>query len=295
MKKLVTLVFVITSLTTLSINKMKEESGMTGLEVSSFISYKDIKNNNLEQSNLRNRYFVIDSINDNLYKKLEINNYDKEYIYNLSLNRLMDEGNTIYNYDFMLGMNIDEFWRIGINVSYADLRNTPGDLFQGNLFSKWSNGEDTTFISSIYGGTYKEPDQSSDNYFGITNKFQKEYLDFDEVTYIPYIQIDYGSIEENKSLYTELGFGIEKIIYEDWSNYDKFITPKITFGVGHEFLDGDKYKDLGNDEFATQIFTRVEIPIKINTFEVSPMSSFSKSVVNSNFETSVGINFKYSF
>jgi len=64
---------------------------------------------------------------------------------------------------YLLGMNIDEFWRIGINVSYADLRNTPGDLFQGNLFSKWSNGEDTTFISSIYGGTYKEPDQSSDN------------------------------------------------------------------------------------------------------------------------------------
>ncbi|MEI6856241.1 hypothetical protein [Psychrilyobacter sp.] len=295
MKKLVTLVFAITSLTSLSINKVKEEHGMTGLEISSFISYKDLKNNNLEQSNLRNKYFVIDSINKNLYKKLKIDNSDKEYVYNLSLNRLMDERDTIYNYDFMLGMNIDEFWRVGINVSYADLRNTPGDLFQGNLFSKWSNGEDTTFISSIYGGTYKEKEQSSENYFGITNKFEKEYLDFDEVTYIPYVQFNYGSIEKNKSLYTELGFGIEKIIYEEWSNYDKFITPKITFGAGHEFLDGDKYKDLGKDEFATQIFTRVEIPIKINTFEVSPVSSFSKSIVNSNFETSVGINFKYSF
>lgn len=296
MKKLMITLFSIISLTSFSINEVKEEYGMTGIEISSSINYSSKNSYNSEQKNLDEKYFVIDTINSNLYEKLKLDNYDKDNVYNLSIGRIVDDtGFTAYNYDLLLGTNIDEFWRVGINISYADLRNTTGDLFQGNIFSKWSNGEDTTFISSIYGGTYKEKDQSSNSYFGITNKYEKEYLDFDEVTYSPYVQFDYGSIEDNQSLYTEIGFGIEKIIYEGWSDFDRFVTPKVTFGAGHEFLDGDKYKDLGKDEFATKIFAKVEIPMKINTFEVNPMSSFSKSIVDSNFETRVGINFKYSF
>lgn len=306
MKKLIITLFSIISISSFALNQIEEEQGMTGLEISSFINYSSQKDYNSKQKNLNEKYSVIDSINDNLYRKLELDNYDKDSVYNLSINRLMgDTGFTVYNYDFLIGTNVSEFWRVGLNLSYADLRNTTGDLFQGNIFSKWFNGDDSYFISSIYGGTYKEKSIKTNefkrrgNYFGITNKFKKEYLSFDEVKYIPYIQLDYQRGKDhknrNQNLYTEIGLEISKIIYEDYVDFDKFFIPKVTGGFGHEFLEGDKYKELGNDEFSSAFFMKVELPVKVNVIEINPQASFSKSIVTSNFETKVGLTAKYSF
>jgi hypothetical protein len=296
MNKILLTLFIILSTTSFSLNQVFQEQGMSGLEISSFINYSSKKHYNLKQNNLDEKYFIINSINNNLYRKLEITNFDKGKNLNLSINRLMNSNGYIaHNFDLLGDIQVNQFWKIGINLSYADLRNTATNLFQGNLFSKWSNGDDITFISSIFGGTSKENKSNRKNYYGITNKFQKEYLSFNEVSYLPYLKLDYSKLSKNKNLYTELGFGISKIIYEDYIDFDKFITPKVTFGFGHEFLENDKYNDLGKDEFSSLLFIKAELPIKFNVIEVNPVVSFGKSIVNSNFETTAGINFKYSF
>lgn len=278
------------------------EGGMSGLEIGTTYSKKNIKNTELSEYMMK-KYNIIETNNDNLQDYLKNCSLDKENNYYIGYSGIDFEDFKSKGIDLIYAKNYDDNAKIGFKYSYSDFKedDIKGKNNQANIFYV-GYYEEGTLISTIYGGQLKEKHEKGDNYYGFLNSFSKEYETYDESKYMPYVEIDMKRYDEksrdnnkNDSISTNLGLVYEKSIYEDWKNYDKKIKAKVKIEYHKEFLDDKKYSDIENDRFADQISAGAEFPITISSLDVIPGYEIKKSLNTSNIITVAKIGIKYSF
>lgn len=301
MKKIILGLFAVTTMLTYAVEL---ESGGSGLEFGTTYNKKNIKNTELSEQMMK-KYNIIETNNDNLQDYIKNSSLDKENNYYIGYSGIDFEDFKSKGVDLIYATNYDDNAKIGFKYSYSDFKedDIKGKNNQVNLFYA-GYYEEGTLISTIYGGQLKEKHDKADNYYGFLNSFSKEYETYDESKYIPYVDIDIKRYEEkskddkkteNDSISANLGLAYEKVIYEEWKNYDKKVKAKAKIEYHKEFLDDKKYSDIQKDRFSDQISVGVEIPIKISNLDITPGYEVKKSTNNSNLIKMAKIGIKYSF
>lgn len=301
MKKIILGLFAVTTILSYGVEL---ENGVSGLEVGTIYNKKNIKNTELSEGMMK-KYNLIETNNTNLQDYLRGGSLDKENSYYIGYSGIDFEDFKSKGVDLIYATNYEDNAKIGFKYSYSDFDSDEikGKNNQLNLFYAGYYDEGT-FISTIYGGQLKEKHDKADNYYGFLNSFSKEYETYDESKYIPYIEVDLKRYDEkskdnkkieNDSISTNLGIVYEKILYDDWKNYDKKIEVRAKLEYHKEFLEEKRYKDIEDDKFSDQISIGIEVPIQIANLDLIPGCEIKKSINNSNTIKLVKIGIKYNF
>lgn len=270
------------------------EKGVSGFEIDS--NYKNSSiNSGLkgDEKILHNKYSLIENNKDNLFTKLEKLNNDKGDIYSIGYSGFKNDDITSNGADFIYINRYSDTTDLGIsyNIAEIDFKKENGNLNEINLFSKFREN-DEFFIISLYGG-FLDDGKNSDNFYGLTGKYETllDYYSEDSIKFSPFTifnlsQYDSEEIKEKcDSIEIELGLKAEK-------NLTNNIDVSISTSYKKEFAD--KYiEGIGDSgEFEDSFKAKVEIPITVKNFSIAPTYEIEKSLNNSNYNYSIGVNFK---
>lgn len=181
---------------------------------------------------------------------------------------------------------------LGLNYNYSDLKFNSvsnGSLNQLNLFFKVGN-DDTTLISSFYGGLLDdEKNSDKDNFIGFKTLYENNYHTYDETTYSTYLNFDIYRYQ-NKMVDTEN----DSISIEPGVAYIKEVsdTLKLRADISyyHEFSNS-VYETL-DSTFGDSLNLKIGVSSKIKTVELFPRYELKKSLNDSNYSNNIGIAFK---
>lgn len=327
MKKIIFGLFAVISTFSYSqeINLWEETSlpvtmGYTGFEVGGNYKNRSVKNQNENQRFLDDVYSIKGTINNNLKNNAMTSSYEKDWILKGDINYLKDEELKTPMYSINYGI-VNDTTRYGLAVTFFDGKSKAGirkydvegeqlnlyfnkneDL--GNLFgtayigkTKQDFNNNAGDIDNLYYGYFTNLEQKYEN-FNFNEFYTGYFVNFD----ISRIETDYKLIsngeklkvsKDNDSIDAELGFLLEKhlFFYNDTNTKIKFLS-----SIGKEFLEDEKYNELGKDNFEIYANEKLEVSTKINeVIDIFTGLEYKKSLKTSSSDKNVYLGFKISF
>lgn len=272
--------------------EIEMESGMTGFEIENNFKYMSLdKDLDKKTESLYEKYEIIKNNNNKLFNKIKSSSSDKENIYSIGYSGLKFDDLKSNGIDLTYITSYDDM-RLGFNYNYSDLEfnsGTDGSLNQLNLFLKIEK-DDTTFITSLYGGLIDDDRNSDkDNFIGFKALYENKYETYDETSYLTYLNFDVYRYKnqmldtENDSISVEPGVAYIKEINDNFK-----LRADISYY--HEFSD-TVYDEL-KDTFDDSLNLKIGVASKIGIVELFPNYEFKKSLNDSNYSNNIGVTFK---
>lgn len=279
------------------------EPGYKPVEISILTWQKNIDKKNINTKKLENIYFLKSSLNQGLMKKLNNDLQEKNFFFNPETSYIRyDKYKTpILNLNF--GYLVDNT-RYGINLSLADGKENTlkNDIknYQLNIFFNTKEENQNLFGTLYLGKTkYSGNEDEKNLYYGYYQHFEQKYESFyyDDFKYGVYYTFDISRIETDKkirkynndSIEGRLGVLVEKNIING-------LYLKCYTGIGKEFLEERKYKNLLKDEFEEYINGNIEISYKLESFlDLFAGIELKKSLATSNYEDTTYVGIKFNF
>lgn len=297
------------------------QMGYTGLELGGKYYSKSVDNTQEVQRFLDEIYSVKNTVNHSLKNRAMLDTYEKDWILNADVNYLKDEDLEVPIYNLNYGV-LNDITRYGINIAMFKGDSKLGvkeyDSKGGQLNLYFNRNED---LGNLFGTAYigKNSQEFNDDsgeidnfYYGYFTSLEQKYESFnlDEFYTGYFVNFDISRIEteykltdivgnklkttrDNDSIDGELGFLLEKnlFFYNDINAQIKFLS-----SIGKEFLEEDKYKDLGKDEFEVYAKERLEISTSIGTgINLFTGAEYRKSLKSSSAEKNIYLGFKINF
>lgn len=272
--------------------EIEVESGMTGFEIENNFKYMSLDQDlDKKTESLYEKYEIIKNNNNKLFNKIKSSSSDKENIYSIGYSGLKFDDLKSNGIDLTYITSYDDM-RLGFNYNYSDLEfnsGTDGSLNQLNLFLKIEK-DDTTFITSLYGGLIDDDRNSDkDNFIGFKALYENKYETYDETSYLTYLNFDVYRYKnqmldtENDSISVEPGVAYIKEINDNFK-----LRADISYY--HEFSDTvyDELKDIFDDS----LNLKIGVASKIGIVELFPNYEFKKSLNDSNYSNNIGVTFK---
>lgn len=274
------------------LSEIEVESGMSGFEIENNFKYISL-NKDLDKNTeaLYGKYEIIKNNNSNLFNKLKNSSLEKENIYSIGYSEFKFNDFKSNGIDLSYITNYNDSV-LGINYNYSDLNlnsESKGSLNQLNLFFKLEN-DDTTLITSLYGGLLKDNrNTSKDNFIGIKTLYENRYETYNETAYATYLNFDISRYQDkifntkNNSILVEPGIAYISEITDN-------LNLRADISYSHEFSD-DTYNKL-SDTFKDSLNFKIGVTAKIGIVELFPNFEFKKSLNDSNYSSNIGITFK---
>lgn len=296
------------------------QMGYTGFELGGKYYNKSLDNVQEVQKYLDEIYSVKNTVNDSLKNRAMLDTYEKDWILNADINYLKSEDleTPIYNLNYGV---LNDITRYGINIAMFKGDSKIGEKEynskggQVNLY--FNRNEDLgNLFGTLYIGKnnqeFKENSNEIDNfYYGYFTSLEQKYESFnlDEFYSGYFINFDISRTEtdykltsngkeiktskDNDSVNGEIGFSLEKNLF--FFN-DVTTQIKLLSSIGKEFLEEDKYKDLGKDEYEVYAKEKLEISTSIGSgVDLFTGAEYRKSLKSSSAEKNIYLGFKINF
>ena len=327
MKKVIFGLFAIMSIFSYSqeINLWEESSpsiemGYTGFEAGGNYKNRSVKNQKEIQRFVDDIYSIKGTINENLKNNAMTANYEKDWVLKGDINYLKDEDLKTPMYSINYGI-VNDTTRYGLAVTFLNGESKAGireyDVDGGQLNLYFNKNEDlgnlfgTAYIGKINQDFNENAGEIDNLYYGYFTNLEQKYesFNFDEFYSGYFVNFDISRIDtdyklvsngkelktskDNDSINAELGFLLEKnlFFYNDTSTKIKFLS-----SIGKEFLEEDKYKELGKDDFEMFAKEKLEISTTVGTvLDVFAGLEYRKSLKNSCSDKNLYLGFKVSF
>lgn len=287
------------------------EWGMSGLEFTG--NYTNVNRKNESKADkLKDIYSMIENTNNYLSNELSKDTFDKDYLLKFNYNYLRAEDLKAPGFNLTFAGFYDESNRIGVNVTYTDIKSklvdmdTDGEGYQLSLF--WLNSDifdnSSSFINIYYGTTKEDIDDINDeyktNYYGAYGKIEKLYEGFNDFSKGYNVELEAKKIEDeigerdekNTSATVATNGIIQKIFFV---GDDSTVTLKATAGYKREFLEDRKYHEIMDDEYRDSLNAAVQLDLKVaEVLDIYSKFEVKKSLNTSDNENRVMLGFKLS-